>query len=76
MKNPVKSPVEFTQDIEVLVREKKIDYFEAIMIYAEIKNLEIETVASLVKQNQIIKAKLADECESLNLIEKTNKLPI
>lgn len=74
--NSIKSPSEFSREIEKIVLDKKIEYFDAIMYYVELNNLEIETVASLVKNNNIIKSKLQAECEKLNLLERSATLPI
>lgn len=72
----LKTPVQFSSEIERLVQTKDIEYFEAILLYAEMNGLEVEVVASLVRQNQQIKAKLAEEAEGLRLIKKTEKLPL
>ena len=68
--------VEFAKEIESLVRVKNISYFEALMMFAEKRGLEIETVGQLAKQSATIKAKLAEECQKLNLIEKEARLPV
>lgn len=74
--NSIKTPSEFSKEIEKIVFDKKLEYFDAIMFYVESNNLEIETVAALVKNNGIIKSKLQAECEKLNLIERSATLPI
>lgn len=74
--NGVRSASEFVREIENLVSEKDISYLDAIMLYVETNGIEVETVAAMVKQNNIIKTKLYSECESMNLVEKTNKLPM
>lgn len=74
--NSIKSPTEFSKEIEKIVLDKKIEYFDAVMFYIESNNLEVEVVASLVKNNSIIKSKLQAECERLNLLERSATLPI
>lgn len=69
-------PSQFYEEIEKLVRETKCDYLEAVMIYHERTGIEIEVLASLVKQHAVLKAKMQLDCEDLNLIEKTARLPL
>lgn len=67
---------EFIKEIERLVLTKKIDFFDAVIYYCEINNIEVETAASIVKQSAVLKAKIQYEAENLNLIKKTARLPI
>lgn len=73
---PVKSSEELFKQIDEIVRDKKIDYFEAVMLYCERNNLEVEVAASLIKQNPILKAKIQLAAEDLNMIKKTSRLPV
>jgi hypothetical protein len=64
-------------EIETLVREKSIEYYEAVLVYCESNNIEIETAASLIKQNSSLKAKIQVEAENINMVKKTAaRLPI
>jgi len=72
----VKTPQEFSREIENLIELHDIEYFEAIMMYVEKNNIDVEVVASLVKHNSVMKSKLEEECQKLNLLEKTAKLPL
>ena len=72
----IKTPEDFVRSIDSLVSSHKIDYIEAIVLYCERNNIEIETAASLIKSNARIKSQLQTEAESLNLLPKTSKLPI
>ena len=72
----IKTPQEFSKEIENLIELHDIEYFEAIMMYVEKNNIDVEVVASLVKHNSVMKSKLAEECQKLNLLEKTAKLPL
>lgn len=67
---------EFLEEIETLVTTKKMEYIDAIIFYCEQNNMEIETAAKLIKQNQKFKAKVRDEAEELHYLPKTSKLPI
>ena len=53
-----------------------MEYIDAIVYYCEQNNMEIETAARLVKQNQRFQAKVRSEAEDLHYIPKTSKLPI
>jgi hypothetical protein len=45
----IKTPIEFSHEIEEIILKHKIEYFDAIMLYSETNNVDIEVVASLVK---------------------------
>lgn len=72
----VKSSSEFVKEIEKLVIQKQIEFFDAVLLYCEINNIEVETAAALVKQNSVLKAKIQYEAENLNMIRKSARLPI
>jgi len=75
--NNVKSSAEFIMEIETIVRDKNIEYIEAIILYCEKNNLEVETVATIIKQNQVIKSKVQHEAENLNMVKRGSaRLPI
>jgi hypothetical protein len=69
---------EFTMFIEKQVSQSGCEYLDAIVSYADKHQIEIETVASLVKNSHVLKARLAAESEEANLLKskKSNKLPI
>ena len=72
----IKSTSDFVIDIEKLVVNKNINFFDAVILYCEINNIEVETAASLVKQSTVLKSKIQYEAENLNLMRKTARLPI
>lgn len=72
----MKSAAEFAAEIEKFVKTNKVEYLDAIMHYAESYGVEVETLASMVKQNANLKLRLQAECERTNLVEKTASLPI
>ena len=71
----IKSPSEFVLEIESLVKEKKVEYIDAVMLYCEQHNIEVETAAQLIKQNVVLKAKVQVEAENLNMVKRTARLP-
>lgn len=64
------------EKIEDLVSRYNISYIDAIVMYCEKNNIEIETFGKIVKSNDMLKAKLQLEAESLNFLPKSNTLPI
>ena len=72
----IKTPSQFAMEIENIVKEKQIDYLDAVMYYVEKNNVEIETIASFIKSSQILKSKIALEAEELNMIKRSARLPV
>lgn len=61
--NNILSVSEFVQQIETLVTDTGIPYTDAFLLFAEKNQIEIETIASLVRQSSVLKGKLLVECE-------------
>lgn len=72
----LRSSSEILRGIEKLVIEKDIPYIDAAILYAEKNNMEIETVANIIKMSTVVKANIQLEAEALNFIPKTAHLPI
>jgi len=72
----IKSPKEFAAEIEELIWKHDIEYIDAVILYCEKNNLEVETAASLIKMNAELKSKVQSEAEVLNFIPKVSRLPI
>jgi hypothetical protein len=70
------TPDKMHVEVERLVTDCGLDYIDALLYYAEKNGLEVETVASMVKSNAKIKAKVRIEGETLNFLPKTARLPI
>ena len=65
----------FSAIIEELVQNNRdITYIDAIVEHCKNTGFEVEMAATLLTAS--LKAKLTEEAESLNLIKKTNRLPI
>lgn len=62
-------------EVEKLVN-KDVNYIDALLEYAERKNIEIELLGELVRKSVVLKAKVRDNAESLNLVDKISRLPI
>jgi hypothetical protein len=63
-------------EIERIVQSNKGDYMDAILHYCEKNNVEVETIAKYIKKNVVLKAKIQEEAEELNYLQKTARLPI
>lgn len=72
----LKSSSEFLHNIDLIVKEKKLDYIDAVVYYCEQNNIEIETAASIIKNSSYMKYNIQVEAENLNIIPKTAKLPL
>jgi hypothetical protein len=72
---PTKDEIsEFSQKIEKISEEFKLNYIDSICFHCEKSGMEIEVAATLI--SAALKAKLKDEAQNLNLIKKSSKLPI
>lgn len=64
----------FAKSIETIVQEKELNYIDAITHFCEMNTLEIESVIGLI--NHALKAKIEIDASRLNLVPKSNTLPI
>ena len=64
----------FSLIIESYVREKRCTYMDAVVLYCEEHEMEIESAAKLL--NTKIKGHLEVEAMDLNFIPKVNTLPV
>lgn len=66
----------FSLEIEEIVYMKDIPYIDAVVMYCEQSNFEVETAAKLI--SGVLKSKIQLEAEDLHYIKKatTSQLPI
>lgn len=64
----------FAMNIEKIVKEKDLNYIDAITHFCDSNALEIEAITGLI--NHSLKAKIAMDAAGLNLIPKSNTLPL
>jgi hypothetical protein len=75
--NNIKTPTQFVAEVEKIVKEKRMNYLDACLDYARTANVEIETIASLIKGSQVLKAKIQVDAEDNRLLKRSGaKLPI
>lgn len=66
----------FVNEIDLLCKEKNIEYIDAIVFWCQKNNLEIETAAYWVKKDPVMRLKIQVEAENLNYMKKGSRLPI
>lgn len=66
----------FVEEIEHICRDKNIEYIDAIVMWCEKNNLEVETAAYWIKKDSSMRMKIQAEAENLNILKKSARLPI
>lgn len=66
----------FVNDIEKLCRDKNIEYIDAVVMWCERNNLDIETAAYWIKKDPAMKSKIQTEAENLNILKRGARLPL
>lgn len=64
------------EEVESIVKDKKILYFEAVLMWCESNNHEIEFAGEIIKKNIVLRSKIQLEAENLNFMRKSSRLPI
>lgn len=64
------------KEVEKYVNDD-VSLIDALLYYSEKHNIEIELIGEIVRRSVLLKSKVRDHAEKLNLLEeKTAKLPI
>lgn len=66
----------FVSEIEELCHSKNIEYIDAVVMWCEKNNLDIETAAYWIKKDATIKSKIQAEAEDLNILKRGARLPV
>jgi uncharacterized protein YeaC (DUF1315 family) len=66
----------FVEEIEQLCIVKNVEYIDAVILWCENNNLEVEYAASLIKKDNVMKSKIQFEAENLNVLKRGARLPI
>jgi len=66
----------FSLEIETLVLKQKMNYIEAIVLFCEENNIEVDSISKLISKP--LKEKLKRDAQDLNFMKKTTraKLPL
>lgn len=68
--------VDLAKEIERLTKGGKAGIIDAICHWCEKNDVDVETVASLIKKDAVLRAKIQVEAENLNILKGSAKLPI
>ena len=66
----------FVEEIETICRDKNIEYIDAVVMWCEKNNLEVETAAYWIKKDASMRMKIQAEAENLNILKRGARLPI
>lgn len=66
----------FFNEIEKIRKNGITDYTDAVVHFCEINNVEIEVAAKFIRENAMLKAKIREEAEEMNILTRTARLPI
>jgi hypothetical protein len=66
----------FLSEVEDIVWELDVNYIDAVILWCERNNLELEVIGGLIKKNQILRAKIMGDAEDLNFMPKRLRLPV
>lgn len=61
---------EFIEAIDEIVLMHDCEYMDAVVMFCQTRAIEIESVVSIIRNNEDLKAKIASEAKSLNLIRE------
>lgn len=54
----------------------EVSYIDALVHYAEVNNIEIDLIGEIIRRSPVLKSKVRDDAERLNMVERSSKLPI
>lgn len=76
IENKFLTPSKFALEIEKIVSEQKCNYIDAIILFCEKSNLEIESVTKLISKP--LKERLRNDAINLNFMKRNSKakLPV
>ena len=68
----------FANEIEEIVWMKDVSYTDSVVIWCNENNYELEAAALLIKKDPVLRSKIKDEAETVNLLKtkKGSRLPI
>jgi hypothetical protein len=67
-----KTPEKIHHEISDML-SKGVSYIDALIEYAKRNDLEIESIADIVKKSPILKEKVRTEAQNINMIKKENE---
>lgn len=67
---------QFIEEIETICKNRKVEYIDAIVMWCDKNNIEVETAAAWIKKDSSLKSKVQAEAEDLNILKRGARLPI
>jgi len=58
------------------VKDKSCSYIDAVILFCERNNVDVEQAATILSSDKLMIAKIRNEAEDLNFLKKTARLPI
>jgi hypothetical protein len=66
----------FSSEIYKMIKEKDMDYIDAVVHWCEVHHIDIELAASLVRLDPNLLCEVQFDAENLNYLKKTARLPV
>jgi len=66
---------EFLEEVRKVANDDDVSFMEAVIEVCEMRGIEIEVAASIIKNSPKIKALIQEDAEKLNFLPKTKRLP-
>jgi len=76
MKTPMQFNSTLVEEIEFIVKHRKMYYMDAVIMWCEIRGFEVEYAGELIKKHAVLKSKIMLEAENLNFMKRSSRLPI
>lgn len=67
---------QFLREIELIRKTDNVQYMDAVLFFCEKNGIEVESVADIISNNPLLRAKIQEEAEEMNYLEKTSRLPL
>jgi len=66
----------FNAEVETILKEKKVNYIDAVVMWCEANNIEVEYAADLIKKDMVMFSKIKADAEELNILKRSAQLPL
>lgn len=66
----------FIKDVEAMKSKKGTEYIDAVVSWCDKNKIELEFVAGYIKKDPVLKSKLQEEAENLNILKRGARLPL
>ncbi len=68
--------VDLSKEVERLTKGGSVGIIDAVVHWCTENNIDVETVAAIVKKDAVLRAKIQIEAESLNILKGGARLPL